>query len=322
MHDPCGNESLGQFRANPLVTAKEQSKERRRVALRHDGGQIILIMPPHSLRPSLQTRARHRLDLDAGGMGRQASRNPLTAEAAHRINLAWIVIAAGQPHLSHRPKLIPRESGGHRRPLRPAIINIQAAAGRLNTTGTVPKGYSFHFVADMVHPGCVLRHAGGRAQNAGHFAGFSHVSGDVRCRKDIRRAAAQDADEQKENGYSQPCTAAPPLPEKSGRQKSRCRKNQQRPKGQGQKRGRVNTCCQHPQKEIHKSFRPRPDTARHSAALSLSRANFASPIPRTFFSSSREEKGPFCCRYSTMRFAITGPMPGRASNAFSSAALI
>ena len=31
MYDPCGNESLGQFRANPLVTAKEQSKERRRI---------------------------------------------------------------------------------------------------------------------------------------------------------------------------------------------------------------------------------------------------------------------------------------------------
>ena len=40
----------------------------------------------------------------------------------------------------------------------------------------------------------------------------------------------------------------------------------------------------------------------------------ASPIPETFFKSSIKVNGPFNFRYAKIRFAITGPMPGKVSN--------
>src|SRR6185503_15165149 len=49
-----------------------------------------------------------------------------------------------------------------------------------------------------------------------------------------------------------------------------------------------------------------------TSAFSLRK--LASPIPRTFISSSIFLKPPFCCRYSTIRCAVAGPTPGSASS--------
>src|SRR5688572_27390740 len=40
----------------------------------------------------------------------------------------------------------------------------------------------------------------------------------------------------------------------------------------------------------------------------------ASPTPRTFISSSIFLNPPFCCRYSTIRWAVAGPTPGSVSS--------
>ena len=57
---------------------------------------------------------------------------------------------------------------------------------------------------------------------------------------------------------------------------------------------------------------------RRSGAFSLRK--LFSPMPLTFISSSTFLKPPFFLRYSTMRVAVAGPMPGSASSCASVAA--